>query len=71
MLTDSVLMNLAENVGIQDMKAIALAEFGLKDAKVKNLDHANIRNPENFNFDILVPWRNRTEGSTKRVSDVV
>ena len=34
MLTDSVLMNLAENVGIQDMKAIALAEFGLKDAKV-------------------------------------
>ena len=64
-------MNLAENIGIQDMKVIALAEFGFEAPKVNNLAHAHEKNPELFNFDILSQWRNKTAGSTKRVRDVV
>ena len=46
-------MNLAVNVGVQDMKAIALADFGIDAPKVNNLAHAHERNPEIFNFEIL------------------
>ena len=63
-------MNLAENVDIQDMKIIALADFRFDAPKVNNLAHAQ-ENPELFNFDILSQWRNKTAGSSKRVRDVV
>ena len=64
-------MNLAQNVGVQNMKVIALGEFGLEAPKVNNLAHAHEKNPELFNFDILVQWRNKTTGSTKRVREVI
>ena len=61
-------MNLAENVGVQDMKAIALADFGIDAPKVKNIAYAHEKNPENFNFEILAHWRNKTTGSTRKVN---
>ena len=61
-------MNLAENVGVQDMKAIALADFGIDAPKVNNLAHAHEKNPEIFNFEMLVLWRNKTPESTRKVN---
>ena len=70
-LTDLVLMDLSENVDIQDMKVLALGEFGLDAPKVNNLAHAHEKNPELFNFDILSQWRNKTAGSTKWVRHLI
>ena len=59
-------MNLAVNVVVQDMKAIALADFGIDAPKVNNRALANDKNPENFNFEILSLWRNKTVEKYKK-----
>ena len=60
-----MLMNLAENISVGDMKTIAIEKLEIKKPRVDNLEYG--KKPVEFNFEILVLCRNKSPENTKEV----
>ena len=67
-LTDAVLTELAQHVAATDMEVIALEYLGIKAPKIRNLNEVNRGNRENFNFEILRFWRDKSAENSIEVS---
>ena len=61
-----MLMNLADIISCDDMKTIAIANFEIKRPKVENTQKG--KKAVDFNFEILVLWRNKSSENTKEVT---
>ena len=51
-----------------DMEVIALEFMGIKAPTIKNLNEVNKERRENFNFEILRLWRNKSAENSIEVS---
>lgn len=69
-LTDTDVAKLAYNIPATSMKTIALMYLGLRGAKVHNIDMQNHRDPERFNYDLLIHWRSTNPENNKQVTEV-
>ena len=67
-LTDAVLTELAQHVAATDMEVIALEHMGIKAPTIKNLNEVNKEKRENFNFEILRFWRDKSADNSIEVS---
>ena len=60
-----MLMNLAQNISKRNMKTIAIGNFEIKKSTLDNLEDE--KKPVDFNFEILILWRNKSSENTKEV----
>ena len=60
-------MELSEHVAGSNIEAIAVEYMGFEAPKMRNLDEANRNKRENFYFEIMRLWREKSAESSKEV----